>query len=313
MSERERPGDEQIDRWVLDSLDRSAEHVNADRLLAGIHGRLERKRRLALLRRWSLRGAIAASLAIAIFWGWTLWPQPVSAEITAEKLVQQVLQQEREQPLDRCYAVTYQDDKGQLDRDMLVPMQPQARLWTRGDRFWMESAKRPTIGTWGRDETGQVWVAPLPQFGVRFAHDKIPAPIKSACDLFSMDVPTLLSDVLANFELERETTAEEPVQTVRAQLKGGQEQKTLRTVRLQIDTRKSIAQRLESTRSYKNATITTTFELVETRAQPDERYRLEGHLKKGARVLSGDLKALQRFEELRKLFSGQRKESTKKG
>lgn len=291
---------EPIDRWVRESLDRSAQEVDAERILAGVRARLAQtppRSGLRSLRRWGLRLAVAAALALAVFWGWSLWPRTVSAET----LVEQVLIKEREQALDRCYFVSFQVDKGQLERDWLVPVQPQARLWTRGDRFFIESAKRPTFGAWGRDETGQVWVAPFAQLGARFDKDHVPSPLRQACDVFSMDVPTLLSEVLTHFELQRETAPRELVQILRAEPKHGHEPKTLRAARLEIDTQHNTLNRLVLTRSFKSVTVTTTFELAETRTQPDEHYRLENHLKKGALVLSGDWKLLQRLEQLRKL------------
>lgn len=297
MSEADDSTCEPIDQWVRESLERSARKVDAERIVAGVRARVARRSRLLSLRCWGLRMALAAALAVAVFWGWFLWPRNVSAET----LIAQVLTKEREQALDRCYLVSFQVDQGQLERDeWLVPVPPQARLWTRGDRFFMESAKRPTLGAWGRDETGQVWVAPFAQLGIRFDKDHVPVPLRQACDVFSMDVPTLLSEVLTHCELHRESAPREPLQILRAELRDGHEHKTLRAARLEIDTQTDSLNRLVLTRSFKNVTVTTTFELAETRRQPDERYRLENHLKKRALVLSGD-KALQRLEQLRKL------------
>ena len=48
------------------------------------------------------------------------------------------------------------------------------RLWTRGDRFWVESARPGQRWAWGRDEANRFWVAFGPHTAVSLEADEVP-------------------------------------------------------------------------------------------------------------------------------------------
>ncbi len=87
------------------------------------------------------------------------------------------------------------------------PMTTQARLtrlWTRGDRFWLESVHPQQRWAWGRDDRGSVWMAFGSHRGIRFGPDEVPSWLEVGFDVWSMQPDTLLGEVLRDFELRRE-------------------------------------------------------------------------------------------------------------
>src|SRR5205823_6098756 len=138
---------EQIDvrplhKRICASLDAAASSELAGRAASG-HPHRRFVRRLA----WGL--AAAAALLLAFLGGWQLRPLRVSAET----LVQQA-QATHRLLLDRCYLVEIRKESPLLDRNPLAVASRVIRVWTRGDRFWIESFKPQRRWAWGRDENG---------------------------------------------------------------------------------------------------------------------------------------------------------------
>ncbi|HYT93966.1 MAG TPA: hypothetical protein VEL76_34925 [Gemmataceae bacterium] len=289
-----------LEQWVRDALEERARTVDAAKILDGVHTRLAASSaRVATRglrrRRWLWRAALAAAVFLAAFWGLQLRPQPASAEM----IVRQALQKAQEEPLDRCYQVVHELKPGQMEGSMLLPLQGETRLWTRGGRFWIEPVRRPGTWAWGRDEQGRVWVAPAPQLGFRFAADEVPPALAQFCDLFHLQMDTLLQDALAHCDLHREEPAS-ATEIIRAELKPGHQARTLRSAVLEIDTQSKAVRRLVLVRNFQRATAQVAFTLVETRPQAEVRYRLEDHLQQGARVHTVRQEALRLLEKLRR-------------
>src|SRR4051812_14349492 len=168
MSEPEPLPDDAIDALVRRSLDRGAERIDPrpafDRLQAAWPGSDESRvgraslpRRLRPAGRWAW-GVSAAAAVVLVAAVAMLQDRPALAR--AEVLVREARSAHR-LPLDRCYLVEVRRDSALFDEysPVATPVR-QTRLWTRGDRFWVESVQPRQRWAWGRDERNRFWMAP---------------------------------------------------------------------------------------------------------------------------------------------------------
>jgi hypothetical protein len=221
--------------------------------------------------------AAAAALLLAFLGGL----QMGSGRAGAETLVHQA-RAAHQLPLDRCYLVEVRRDQpGREEADPLTNPTRIIRLWTRGDRIWIESVQPQRRWAWGRDESGNVWMAFGPHRAIRFPRDEVPGWLALGCDVLAMRLETLLQDVLRDFDLRRTGDgAGLPVtQVVTATLKPGRQHPSLRQARIEIDAETKVIRRLVLTRTRQGQPFATlTYTLAESRPQDDSQYLLEGHL-----------------------------------
>jgi hypothetical protein len=221
--------------------------------------------------------AAAAVVLLAFLGGWLTG----SGRAGAETLVQQA-QAAHQMPLDRCYLVEVRRDADSVNETAPPTSPPRIiRLWTRGDRIWIESVQPQRRWAWGRDENGNVWMAFGPHRAIRFARDEVPTGLALGCDVLAMRVDMLLNEVLHDFDLRR--TADLPglpmTQVVSATLKPGHRHPSLRQARIEIDAETKVIRRLVLTRTRQGQPFATlTYTLVDSRPQDDSKYVLEGHL-----------------------------------
>src|SRR5204862_6957502 len=104
-----------------------------------------------------------------------------------------------EAPTDRCYEVTVRMPEELQERYPELARDRKSRLWTRGDRYFVEWPDRP--GAWGRDEDGRVWVAPTPFAAARFDPDEIPEAMRDFFAVRAVQLPQLLDELLAGANL----------------------------------------------------------------------------------------------------------------
>jgi hypothetical protein len=295
--------EEHIDELVRLHLARQEQQVDAAKVLAGVRARLQepaagpaRSRQ----RRWRLALAAAAVLLIGLLSSLP-W---LTRSASAQSWVQEA-QLVHAQPVDRCYLVQCEPDPSVLERYRMLPASPRGqRLWTRGDRFWMEPDRGDRSWAWGRDEKGRVWFAAARRYGFRFEREEVPEQLALACELRSMRVETLLKEVQGEaFELKTgEQTSQDGirVQVVEARLKPGMVHPALRSARLEIDAQTKVLRRVVLERTFHGQrAATVSFTLAETRSQDDSRYRLDGHLEKDAAILLRE-PPQQRLNMLRK-------------
>jgi hypothetical protein len=185
-------------------------------------------------------------------------------------------------PLDRCYLVEVRRDTASPERPLVPGAPPRViRLWTRGDRIWLESIQPQRTWAWGRDDNGSVWMAFGPHRAIRFRRDEVPAWLATGCDILAMRVETLLDDVLRDFDLRRtaDLAGTPGSQVVTATLKPGHTHPSLRQARIELDAETKVIRRLVLNRTRLGQPFATlTYTLVETRAEDDSKYVLEGHL-----------------------------------
>lgn len=295
MSDKQQPQGQEIDALVRMYLERQEETVDARQILTSVRARLaaeesaaeERSRRPVNRPRWGLRLALtAAAILIAILT--TL--QFGIGQASAETLLREA-QAALVPSADRCYRIDIEPSPALLEHFPLLDAK-QEILWTRGDRFWIEVSGSARKWTWGRDDKDRVWLALAPRKGIRFEAAEVPEPIAASCSVRSLQLETLLQDVLQNFELKREppTDSDPPALVrIRAELKPGLSHPTLKSALIEMDSKSKVIQKLTLWRKFRNKDIATvTFTLIDSQPQSDTRYQLEGHLDDDASILSSD-------------------------
>jgi len=308
MSDPQRLPDEQIEALVRTYLRRQADDVSAEEILARVQaarrantGPVPRSRHR---RRWLAGLGAAAALLLAFLGGLLLSPSPARAT-SAEALVREA-KKVHALPRDRCYVVQITPEPGgPLDRFPRFRQTREHRLWTRGDRFYLESVNPEFFKwAWGRDEQGRVWVALNGKEGYRFEPGEVRENVGFLVDLLGMKAETLLDDVLRHFDLIRENA--EPgaaTFTVRALPRYSGAKARMRSVVLEIDAETKVLRRLELNRAVMGKpAATVTYSLIETEGKPDTAYTLEGHLPAGAPVTTGMPSDPRRARVIRTLF-----------
>ncbi len=290
MTESSTPPDLEIEALVRRHLEREAERVDPRPLFERIEASLDGSSvtRGPVLGRRGF-GWVACAAAVLIGVGSLLWlnGRPVLAR--AEALVRDARVTHR-LPIDRCYLVEARRDSTLFDQ--CAPMTDQVRLtrlWTRGDRFWVESVHPRERWAWGRDGRERFWIAFGPKRALRLEPDEVPGWLDLCCDLYGLRVDEVLDSVLSKCDLEWVATPGDTPPTtwvVRATPRRGHHRRTRELV-LEIDretrvVRRMIIERLRDGRPF----ATVTYTLVESEPLKDDLYRLEGHLTEQTEVAS---------------------------
>ena len=293
------PDAQDFDALLRDRLDREAERIDPRPLFA----RIMVPPAPPPPRPWrrSVGGFAVAAAVGGLLVGGLMSVSP--AEASARDLVQQA-QRTHLQPIDRCYLVEVRPESELFDdAKPAAAASRTTRLWTRGDRFWIESADPTRRWAWGRDEQGGMWISfGGLRKGVRVAADETPPWLDRACEVFAMRLDTLLAEVLRDFDLTAEP-GEAGTRVLAAALKPGGWHPALRSARLDIDpeTRAVRGLVLHRTR-FGRPLATAAYTLVETRPQDDAKYQIAGHLPDGAEVYTRDHHPGRRAELLARWF-----------
>jgi hypothetical protein len=318
MNSSPHPTDHPVDSLVRQHLAAQAATVDAADMLARVRAARHNRnaspgtrytRRLLIRGLWGFGTAAAVLLAFIV--GWHIGESPVQA--SAETLLREA-RQVHALPLDRCYLVqAVPEPDGVLSRYPQFAQPRETRLWTRGDRFWIESTNPEKRWAWGREDQGRLWLSLDGKRGVSFdkaelmEHDEMFQAVNITCEMFSMRVETLLDEVLAGFNLQRdktETIGSVATHRIHAELKPGASSPRLRSALLEIDAETRVLRRLVLQRTRKGQPLATvTFTLVETLAQNDDTYTLEGHLNPDAELLGRNDNFHKRASVVRKFFN----------
>jgi hypothetical protein len=242
-------------------------------------------------------GTVAAASILLAALG-VLYIQPRQA--SAETIVRQAMATHA-MPMDRCYRVETQTDLDFPDDGLPRLARPRrTRLWTRGDRFWIESDVGPRHLNWGRDPGGTLWLALSPHHGMRFDLDEVPEAVAFRCDVLSVRLETLLGELPRNFVLRSEP-GPHATTIIRTERKPGR-RPILQEAELEVDDETTVVRRMVLTRQLFGHSITTTFTLEETRTLEDSSYHLEGHLVSPYQVYGRDHQPHLRRQLLLRLF-----------
>jgi hypothetical protein len=226
-------------------------------------------------------------------------------------LVVREARQAHAMPVDRCYLVEVRRESSMAAE--VSPASPQVRLtrlWTRGDRFWVESVRPEQRWSWGRDEENRFWIAFGPHTAVRLEASEIPFGLNIYCDLHSLNVENLLSDLLNRFDVSREP-ADSNVDpstirihaTARAPAPSKSPDPVIRSVDLEIDAETRVARRMVVHRVAQGKPFATvTYTLSETDSLDPDDYLLEGHLQEPFEIYTRDHLPQRRKELLARWF-----------
>ena len=304
-----------LERLLHDHLGRQADRLDVQPMHERIRATLAAEQPFAAASpvrrsyrwvRWAAGMTVAACLVVGglvVFWN---TEQPLRA--SPQALLQET-QKTLHQPVYRCYLVEVQRETNSADEsNPFIGPARQTRLWTRGDRFWIETtfpnmpARR---NFWGRDEQGTIWMTFGPFEGVLFKPDETPRWLSSYSDLCSMQPDKLIAEVLRDFDLHREDApAGSPIHVIKADLKPGRWHPALKGAILELDAETKVLRRVVLQRVSPGGNLTTTYTLVETKSQDEIQYPLDG--KEGKREFyTADYKPEQRQRILPLLF-GQR-------
>jgi hypothetical protein len=291
MNDPERFSDEQIEALVRRHLEREAEQIDPRagledlRAAAGLRlfgndplavvcPGVFRRRPGAIARGPLILGLSAAAVvfllvALGVFRAGT-------AVAGADTLVREA-KQAHLLPLDRCYLVDVQQRSDIVDRWPSVPfVSPQHRLWTRGDRFWVESNRSGVHYAWGRDERNRFWVVFDSDEVLWLEPDEMPPWMHVHVETYCVRLTTLLGKILRDHDLQRETPLDGTPQAtllIRATPNAGHESASIRSVVLEIDAETRVVRRMTLERNYKGKPFATAiYTLIETRTIDDRDY-----------------------------------------
>jgi hypothetical protein len=325
MHEEPPLSDEQIEAMVRTLLEESAREIDPQPLLVRLQDRLETSSETlsATLsgatptgtttkittkvsparrrRRWGVAIAAAAVLALSAVGVIYVWPSSTLAAtlVLASKRVHEL-------PVDRCYLIEVQPA---IPEDAYAPDRLD-RLWTRGDRFFIESCNQQYRWAWGQDDTGAVWLTDGRQRGLRLERSELPTGLRMLCDTFSMHFETLLGQLLGHFDLtwEAPDAGTLPLtRVVHALRKPGHPDGRVQEARLEIDAETKVIRKLTVKRwcrgnSTDRRLVTVTFTLAGSQAQPDLCYQPAGHLEAPFVIFSREHEPEKRNAVLSRLY-----------
>jgi hypothetical protein len=248
--------------------------------------------------RWKRTAAwlLMTSLAVLIAFAGGRWMTPSTADAAT---VLRTVHSVHSRPVDRCYRVQFAPDADYWDGRNPLTGPSDTILWTRGDRFWADATLGHVKLVYGRDERGQLWVSPSRSTGIELssADGRLPDEIAMYCAINAMTVPSLVENVLANFDLradgppaghaapEQHSAATGTQNSVIwATLKPGHTHEHLASALLEIDPTGTLVRLILWTIDDDRPRGTVTFTLVETARGSDEQYRLASHLDADAEV-----------------------------
>jgi hypothetical protein len=293
--------DQEVERLVGAYLEEQERTVDSARMLASVRRKVAHEmgatkanrawpagRGGAAWRRagWGMGVATAASVLLAFFL-WTSRTATLKADVVRLVREAQAVLGER---VDRAYRIEIELAPGAAVRHpiLAVMASSNSRLWTRGDRYWIEMSRKGKTWAWGRDEARRVWVAPQRKVGLIFEPDEIPASISMIQDFHSLGLDLLMKQLLAEFDIAPAEAADDHragVTRIHATIKPGRGDSRIKAVTLEIEDATKLVLRVAVLRAVGDdvpAEVFYTFEKVDPRA--DEQYRLEGHIDPDASI-----------------------------
>lgn len=293
LPEPERP----LDRLVRARLDADAQDVDAEALLARVRARLAENSptpaapaRPARRRRWGLLVPVAA--AASVMAAFFLMRPGEDIQASPARMIEEA-KKTHSQGLDRCYRVRFDLAPEISKRYPFLAPSNEETLWTRGDQFWVAPSFTGR-GAWGRDARDRVWVVPVPRVGVVFEPAELPPALDEVLKVRSLQLPTLLDDVLNNCDLEflpAEPDTPPNVRRIRATPKADAPAGTLKRAVIEVEQQAHVVRRLVLERVVAGADlVTVTFTLTETRTLDAGVYEVSAHVADDAALHVDDAK-----------------------
>jgi hypothetical protein len=282
---------DRIDRLVRQHLERQEARFDGAEILWMVKRRQAALARRATVRRYVYAGAgglaSAAALILVLLWG----GNTNVAQAGPEQLVREA-KDALAVPADRCYQMSTAWPPELVKQfPVLGAATRESKLWTRGDRFWIDTTAGERHWSWGRTEDGAVWFVHN-KTAVLFEADEIGGSdvISAIATLYSMQPEHLLELVLNEFDLAYADAPDAPgLRRVVATGKPGREHRNVLRAVVDINPATKVIQRIVLERLFRGeAAGEITFTLADSQPQPDEDYTLAGHTDPGVRVLDRD-------------------------
>ncbi len=307
MNESDEHQADGVDRLVREHLDRKAGRIDASALIDRIHATREslgaqkdesasnwmfadtnRNRKATGLNKvrssmmWLT--ATAAGLLLAFVGGYVLSPESAGASVVLRDV-----RAVHANLIDRCYQVQYAPDPRYWNKANKLEGPSQSVLWTRGSQFWSDCHIGDLHLQIGRGEEGDFWVSPSRNKGIRFGGDAStwPDPVSLLCSINSMNVPELLDDVLADFDLTIESSmaSGRARKLIWATLKPDRSHALLSSALLEVDAEDNVLLRMVLWTTKQGVPKgTATYTLMNSSDRQDVMYQLESHLDAGAEI-----------------------------
>lgn len=303
--------EQRVDSLVRAFLQEQERTVDAERILAGVRAKnattpeapkTRRPPRIPTASaRWSM-GVAAACLVMIFAWN----QHRASVRADAINLVR-VAKAALEPRSDYMYRIQINLAHGVAERfPFLAALAPlDCRLWTRADRFWIEARRADWTWACGRDERGQPWIAPNRETGLFFVTEEAPMPLALALELCSLDLETVLDLLLTDFDsniVDDDTDASAGITRIRGTLKPSRPPRRFRSVEVEIDNETKRVRRVVLARMHLGRAIAqVSFTFDQTASQPEQAYRLSGHLDP-EHLTYGPDQPLRRRRELIRFF-----------
>jgi hypothetical protein len=279
------PSEDRLNSLIREQREQRESLVNPQRILDGVRSRLSRPVRSPVWNRvfrWGSAMGATAALVFLLLWG--LPSNRASAEslILEAKVVHSA-------PIDRLYLIESQLENSWSKRFPIFSFQRKAQLWTRGDRFFLETIGEHHRWAWGKDDQNRIWIAVNSKRGLIFDSTEIEETALTAADLYSMRMETLLDEIakwctLAQEEVEGKSGLVRIVATPRRNWPNMK----FRSASVELDSKSKIAQKVTIKRVINNSVATVTYTLQETKTLSDTEYQLQGHLDSDAKIFGPD-------------------------
>jgi hypothetical protein len=252
--------------------------------------------------RWRLRAVFMAATAVVavVVLCLQLFLPPAAAG--PAELVRRTLA-EFQSSTDRCYSVHV--ESGGLQRRTGFRRRirlPDSTLWVRGNRFAQEFEAEDGQLVWGRNSAGAVWFSVSGKTAAVFESDEVPEVLSDACDLRTLQLPTLLETLLRDYDLEYSSRRPE-TSRVLARPRSVTMSSKYGDIEIDIDPQSLLVRRvaLERLRDQRVVAV-VSFSLVEVRSREESLYELTAHLDPAAEALDHSGKAGGRAELLREFL-----------
>lgn len=203
-------------------------------------------------------------------------------------------------PVERVYLVTV--ERAVFPAPALA-LPTEARVSVLGDRFRVEMNRGERRMQWGRDASGTIWMVTHFGRGLQIAPSEAGPGLEQLTDIYSLNLETLLDDVLAHCRLEREDSSPS-VHRIRASAirpgRGG-----IVAAELEVDRETKAIRKLVIERNRPQRWgMKVTFRLTDSQAADESQYAIEGHLPKNARIMTRDFQNDRRREILAAWLGG---------
>ena len=227
----------------------------------------------------------AAIVACTVLGGLVSLPRATAGPVAVVKRALQACRTS----MDRRYAVHIEPTRSNIQDPSSRPAPPsESTLWVRDARFVQSAEVSGGTLVWGRDTRGAVWFALSRRSIAVFDADEIPEVLREVCELRTLELETLLTSLLRDFDLERFGRTGN-TDTVVARPRAGAGSSKFGSVRIDIDSESLLVTNVSLERLHRERAVATIrFTLEETTSDEGSRYEWQHHADADAEVLGRD-------------------------